>query len=158
MERYSQITRYVTETFVIFLFAAVLILQTINIFFRYTGFLAPMMWVEEFSTFSFIWMFFLLWHVADRDGKHFVVDMLHGKASPAMVRGLEIFTHFAAIVFSGVVVWSSWAWISAAGGYPTNSFKWLLMGVVYLVIPLGLGLVLIERISMLLAVLRRSDS
>ena len=76
MERYSQITRYVTETAVIFLFSAVLILQTVNIFFRYTGFLAPLMWVEEFSTFSFIWMFFLLWHVADRDGKHFMVDII----------------------------------------------------------------------------------
>ena len=144
MERYSQITRYVTETAVIFLFSA--------------GFLAPLMWVEEFSTFSFIWMFFLLWHVADRDGKHFMVDILHGKVPPRIRWGLEVFRHFAAIVFSGVVVWSSWAFISVAGGYPTNSFKWLLMGVVYLVIPLGLGLVLVERISMIWATLRRSNN
>ena len=155
MEFYSRVTRIVTESVVLFLFAAVLLLQMMNIVLRYTGLKPPLMWVEEFSTFSFIWIFFLLWHLADRDGTHFEVDVLVDALSGRMRWVLEIFRHAAALVFAGVVVWSATRFITAAGGYPTNSFKWLTMGVVYTIIPVGLGLVFIERMRMLVSTLRR---
>ena len=40
--------------------------------------------------------------------------------------------------------------------YPTNSFAWIPMGVIYVVIPVGLGLVLIERTLLLVGRLRRA--
>jgi len=155
MQRYSRVTKVVTETLALCLFGAVLVLQTANIVLRYTGLHPPLMWVEEFSTFSFIWIFFLLWHLADRSGKHFVVDVMLERLSGRPRQALEIFDHTTALFFAGIVVWSSIRFIPVAGGYPTNSFNWLPMGVVYLAIPIGLTLVFIERLRMLVDTVRK---
>ena len=79
MKRYSQLTKMFAEWAAILLFATVLFLQSLNIFPRYTTLADPLMWVEEFSRFGFIWILFLLWHVADREGLHFQVDFLRDR-------------------------------------------------------------------------------
>lgn len=157
MKTYSELTQRFAEAIAVFLFCAVLGLQSINIFFRYTKVSAPLMWVEEFSTFSFIWIFFLLWHLGDRNQTHFHVDVLLDRLSGKPRQFLELFGHAVAIFFAGVTVSSSVAFIPTTMMYSTNSFSWLPMGVIYLVIPFGLALVLIERLRLFAATWKREN-
>lgn len=154
MSRYSQLTKSVTEGVGVFLFALILVLQASNILFRYTGIYPPLTWVEEFSRFSFIWILFLLWHIADRQGEHFVVDVVREKLSPGGRKGLDVMAHGLALAFAAVVLWASAQFIPTTMLYSTNSFEWLPMGVIYLVIPLGFVMVAVERLRLLLQTLR----
>ena len=155
MGGYERFTRRVSEGIAVFLFSAVLVLQALNILFRYTGVRAPLMWVEEFSTFSFIWILFLLWHLNDRDDEHFKVDVLLDRLSPAWRRRLEALAHLLALAFAVIVVWASVRFIPTTMLYRTNSFDWLPMGVIYLVIPFGFVLVAFERLRLLRRALRQ---
>ena len=154
MNRYEQLTRRIAEGLAIFLFSLVLLLQALNIALRYTAVRPPLMWVAEFSTFSFIWILFLLWHLNDRDDEHFKVDVVLDRLSPPWRRRLEAFAHLLALLFAGIVVWASIKFIPTTMLYRTNSFDWLPMGVIYLVIPLGFVLVAVERFRLLLRALR----
>lgn len=155
MDGYERFTRRVSEGIAVFLFSAVLVLQALNILFRYTGVRAPFMWVEEFSTFSFIWILFLLWHLNDRDDEHFKVDVLLDRLSPTWRRRLEALAHLLALSFAVIVVWASIRFIPTTMLYRTNSFDWLPMGVIYLVIPFGFVLVAFERLRLLRRALRQ---
>jgi TRAP-type C4-dicarboxylate transport system permease small subunit len=154
VNRYEQLTRGIAEGLAIFLFSVVLLLQALNIALRYTGFRPPLMWVAEFSTFSFIWILFLLWHLNDRDDEHFKVDVLLDRLPPVWRRRLEALAHLLALLFAGIVVWASARFIPTTMLYRTNSFDWLPMGVVYLVIPVGFVLVAVERLRLFLRALR----
>ena len=154
MNRYERITRRLSEGLAVFLFSTVLLLQALNIFLRYTGLRPPLMWVEELSTFSFIWILFLLWHLNDRDDEHFKVDVLLDRLSPPWRRRLEALAHLLALFFAGIVVWASAQFIPTTMLYRTNSFDWLPMGVIYLVIPFGFVLVAVERLRLFLRALR----
>ena len=154
MHRYAAITRVVTETIAVFLFLSVLLLQAANIFFRYTRVRAPEMWVEDFSKYALIWIFFLMWHLADRQKDHFSVDVLERKLPSNAARWLDIFRHLVAIAFGTAVVVSAVRLVPTIMGYPTQSFRWLPMGAVYLVIPVGMSLVLVERIRMAVVAIR----
>ena len=102
---YQQFTKRVIETFVVFLFCAVLILQMSNIFLRYTKLSAPWMWVGEFSRYAFIWIVFLLWHLNDRKGSHFVVDVLTSKYTGRMKLVFELFSNVLTIIFACIIMW-----------------------------------------------------
>ena len=154
MRSYSSLTKTIAETFAVVLFLAVLILQTLNIFFRYTQVRPPWMWVQDFTKYSLIWMFFLLWHLADRDQAHFAVDLLVARSHGRQRKRLQLTAHIAAMVFAAMTVWSSIAFIPTTMGYSTQSFTWLPMGVVYMVIPLGLSLVFVERLRLFLQALK----
>ena len=149
MKKFMRMIGMVVEIFVIIVFSVVVILQTYNIVGRYTKIFLPFMWVEELTRYSFIWMAFLLWHLLDREDAHFVVNILPNKLSGRRKKYLELFINFTALFFSGVVVWTSIRYIPTAMMYPTCSFSWLPMGVVYMVIPVGLVLASIERLQII---------
>lgn len=153
---YIRITRFLAEFVTLLLFSTVVIVQTLNIFFRYTKICNPWMWVEEFSRYSFIWIVFLLWHLNDRKGTHFVVDVFICKLSGKAKKVIDVFGHCIAFLFAGVVVWASVKYVPITMAYSTDSFRWLPMGVVYSIIPFGLLLVLIEHVLLLIEELRRT--
>jgi len=146
---YSKFTRIAVETFVVILFSVVFVLQNYNIIGRYTKIWRPLMWVQDFSIYSFIWMIFLLWFLLDRRGSHFVVNMLSDKLSEKNKKYQKLFVNLIAVFFSGVVIQSSFKLIPIAMTCYTSSFTWLPKGVVYMVMPLGLLLVLVERLRLM---------
>jgi len=146
---YSNFLDTVIETFMVILFSVVIALESYNLFGRYIKLYPPLMWVEEFTRYSFIWICFLLWHLLDRRGIHFVVDILPNKLSGKKKEYLELFINLIVIFFCGIVILSSVKYVSTAMVYCTSSFRWLPMGIVYAIIPIGLLMVLIERIQLL---------
>ena len=154
MKRFSQLTKTFAEWTAVLLFSVVLLFQALNIFLRYTALANPLMWVEEFSRFAFIWILFLLWHVADREGLHFQVDFLRDRLGDGGQRRLDALTHVLALAFSLVVLAASAQFLPTTMLYATNSFAWLPMGVIYLVIPAGFVLVAVERLRLVVETLR----
>jgi len=146
---YSKFLNTVIETFVVILFSVIIALQSYNLFVRYTKLYPPLMWVEEFTRYSFIWIAFLLWHLLDRRGIHFVIDILLNKLSGKKKEYLELFINLIVIFFCGIVILSSVKYVSIAMLYCTDSFRWLPMGIVYAIIPIGLLMVLIERVRLI---------
>jgi TRAP-type C4-dicarboxylate transport system permease small subunit len=147
----QNITRLITEIIVVILFSAILIVQVLNIFFRYTKVYDPWMWVGEFSRYSFIWIVFLLWHLSDRKDSHFVVDIILTKVKGTSRLALEYFNRLITLFFAGVIIWGSIQYIPTTMLYSTASFRWLPMGVVYVVIPVGILLVFIENLFLIAA-------
>ena len=145
----QNITRLITEIIVVILFSTILIVQVLNIFFRYTKIFDPWMWVGEFSRYAFIWIVFLLWHLSDRRDSHFVVDILFAKMKGASRLTLEYFNRFVVLFFAGIIIWGSIQYIPTTMMYSTASFRWLPMGVVYIVIPVGILLVFIENLFLI---------
>lgn len=157
---YQRVSKYVIEVLTVTLFIIVIFFQSLNILFRYAKIADSIVWVEEFTRFSFIWIAFLLWPLADRNGSHFTVDLFLNKLTSGKRVYLEILIDLLAIGFVVLVIWASYRYIPVAMLYHTNSITWLRMGIVYLVIPLGLTLVFIERVLMLynrVRLLRRKD-
>ena len=146
VSRYASFTRRVAETLVILLFSAVLTLQLLNILFRYTQISTPWMWVGELTRYAFIWIVFLLWHLADRTGSHYSVDLLSGKLSFRSTTALGVGRDVVALLFAGAVIWGSVRYIPTTMLYQTDSFRWLPMGIVHLVMPIGLSLAVVERL------------
>lgn len=151
----QNITRLITEIIVVILFSAILIVQVLNIFFRYTKIYDPWMWVGEFSRYSFIWIVFLLWHLSDRRGSHFVVDIILTKMKGTSRLALEYFNRLVTLFFAGIIIWGSIHYIPTTMMYSTASFRWLPMGVVYVVIPVGILLVFIENLFLIAAKIGR---
>ena len=146
----------IIETIVVFLFSAILIVQVLNILFRYTKIHEPWMWVGEFSRYSFIWIVLLLWHLCDRRGSHFVMDVFFEKLKGKARLALEYFNGLIVLFFAGVVIWGSIQYIPTTMMYSTASFRWLPMGVVYAVIPVGIVFVFIENVFLIVAKIMQS--
>ena len=146
---YKRFTRFVAETFSISLFAFIVIVQCYNIFSRYTKIGFPMAWVEEFSRYSFIWITFFLWHLSQREGDHFVVDIIPNKLKGKPKFLLEIFISLVIIIFTFLLIYSSWLYIPSTMTYCAQSFRRIPMGIFYTVIPIGIVFVLIEEVIIL---------
>jgi len=150
LDSYKKFTEIIVETFSISLFIIVLLSQFYNIFSRYTKIGRPMMWVEEFSRYSFIWIAFLMWHLAQRKGTHFVVDIFPNKLSGKPKYFIEIFVSLAIIFFAFLVIYSSWLYIPTTMLYNAQSFRKIPMGIFYMVVPIGMVMLVIEEILILI--------
>jgi TRAP-type C4-dicarboxylate transport system permease small subunit len=146
---YEKITKNITESFGVFIFLLIIALQTYNIFSRYTKIGRPFMWVEELTRYIFIWIVFLFWHLNDRENSHFVVDLLPNKLSGAKRKSIDLCIKAAGLSFAAVVIWFSIKYIPTTMIYCTDSFRQVPQGIVYMIIPLGLLLVFIEKIRMI---------
>jgi len=146
---YKKFTEIIVETFSISLFTIVVLSQFYNIFSRYTKIGRPLMWVEEFTRYSFIWIAFLMWHLAQRKGTHFVVDIFPNKLSGKPKYFLEIFVSLAIIFFASFTIYSSWLFIPTTMLYNAQSFRKIPMGIFYMVIPVGMVMLVIEEILIL---------
>jgi len=149
-DSYKKFTEIIVETFSISLFTIVLLSQFYNIFSRYTKIGRPMMWVEELTRYSFIWITFLMWHLAQRKGTHFVVDIFQNKLSSKPKYFIEIFVSLSTIFFAFLVIYSSWLFIPTTMLYNAQSFRKIPMGIFYMVIPIGMVMILIEEILILI--------
>jgi C4-dicarboxylate transporter DctQ subunit len=143
---YYYLTRSIIETFGTVLFAFIIIMQGYNIFGRFTKIYRPFMWVEELTRYSFIWIVFLFWPLLDRHEAHFVVDIVPSRLSGVSRQMADIFAKLVGLVFAVLVVWFSIIYIPHAMIYCTDSFRNVPQGVIYMVIPVGLALVFVEKV------------
>lgn len=143
----------VIEGWVMGTFWLILVIQAVNILFRYTRLCHPAMWPEEMTRYVFIWITFLVWHLLDRENSHFSSGILTNERAR---KHLELPTSAVALLFGALVIRSALAYIPVAMMASTESFRWLPMGVVHLVVPVGMLLVLMEHVRSVAVCLRSS--
>jgi TRAP-type C4-dicarboxylate transport system permease small subunit len=134
----------VIENISFVMFALILIVATLNVVGRYTRLFTPFMWVEEMTRYAFIWITFLMWHLVDREKAHFEVNILPASVQKKFAKLLEVINILIVMVFAVLIFWSSKRYIAVTMTLQTESFRWLKLGVIYSIIPIGMLLLVLE--------------
>jgi TRAP-type C4-dicarboxylate transport system permease small subunit len=101
-------------------------------------FARPLIWVEEFSTFAFIWLVFAGATLAYLKGEHLEVDLFHGWAAKRLGRRAMAAWDLAILILQliflgvfaiGLVVMTRQSWSLYAGSLPGFRFGWIYLGV-----------------------------
>ncbi len=150
-DRLLRLIRRSVEMTIVALFAGLTIVVSVQVVARYV-FNQPPTWTEELARFCQVWIVLLASSICLRKGSHLSVDYL-GPALPPRVRSaVAVISGCLVAIYSAVVViWG--VRLLMIGLAQTSPAMQLNMGLVYLIFPIGGGLMLLESI---LATLQRA--
>ena len=124
-----------------FIFAAILAVAFISVFFRYV-LNNSIVWAEEVMRYAFIWMFFLCMPEATRTASHICLDiipsLIHGKVKTIV----EVLIEVINIVFLFIVVYFG-VKISLINMSQTSAALRIPYGCIYFALPTGAVLMMI---------------
>lgn len=112
---------------VIFLFA---LLQVVS---RWV-FNNPITWTEESIQLMYVWICYLGWIIAERNGSHIKITFLVGKLPPKGQVWINAFNHLLTIIFSILMVVFGISMVQKSLGSPVT-LPWLHYGWVYGIAP-----------------------
>jgi TRAP-type transport system small permease protein len=141
---------------VVVAFSAMLGAALIGTLARYLTFLPVITWGEEVTRFAGIWSVFLVSGLSVRQGAHFGVDLLTSKLPRETRRRLNIAIFVTMLAFLGVLlVYGVQIALDNLGQY-SPALEWK-MGLVYLCIPIGAVLMIVEALIIIANLLRGGD-
>lgn len=71
-------------------------------------FFEPLVWSEELARYTFIWVAFLGWVIANQRKSHIRISLVTDRAGPVLKMALGIFADLAVIVFALIFVVKGW--------------------------------------------------
>lgn len=71
-------------------------------------FFEPLVWSEELARYTFIWVAFLGWVIANQRKSHIRISLVTDRAGPVVKIALGIFADLAVIVFALIFVVKGW--------------------------------------------------
>jgi TRAP-type C4-dicarboxylate transport system permease small subunit len=110
-------------------------------------------WVEEVSRYLMIWLTFLGAGLVLRYGGHVGIDTLQN-ALPRHGAAIRVAIYLLLLVFFAVMLWLGSRYAILAWGQTTPVMQ-IPIGVVYLAIPLGFGLLILHLVLMAIPYLRQ---
>ena len=146
--------RAATRALVIALFAAIVVIVFAQVVWRFL-FNAPFSWSEELARYLQTWLILLGSAVCVRKGLHLTVDYAVHSLPAAAERPLRILALSGVVFFLGVVFASGLALIAATANQMTPALG-IPIRVVYLALPVGALLMLLEALVTLRAELTGS--
>ena len=84
--------------------AVLVVPVTLQIFARYTPLIPTFIWTEELSRFCLIWMIMIGAILAQKEGIHFIVDVVPD-LPPRANAAMELVSSVFVLVFAGVFLW-----------------------------------------------------
>ena len=111
------------------------------------------LWVEEVSRYLMIWLTFLGAGLVLRYGGHVGIDTLQG-ALPKHATAIRLAIYALLLVFFVTMLWLGVRYSIVAWGQTTPLMQ-IPIGVVYLAIPLGFGLLIVHLLLMTVPYLRQ---
>jgi len=145
------------RTLVVIAFSAMLIAALAGTLSRYLTFLPIVTWGEEVTRFAGIWSVFLVSGLAVRQGAHFGVDLLTRLLSPARQRALMVVVFVMVLGFLAVLLVYGLRIVLDNLGQYSPALEWK-MGLVYLCIPIGAALMMLEVLIIIGGLLRGRDA
>lgn len=143
IDRTGQAIEFITGIFCVVLFALLVIVVMLGIVFRYVV-ADPLQWSEEMARFFMLWIGFVALNIATRQDQHLKVDTLFEKLPVLAVVILKFIGNSLVILFLVVLLYKSYYMtmntMVTASSMPFSMF-W-----VYLSVPLGAGLSLVQLI------------
>jgi C4-dicarboxylate transporter DctQ subunit len=115
---------------------------------RYLPFLPSISWGEEVTRFAGIWAVFLVAGMSIRRGAHLGVDVLAARFSPGVRRLTWLFGHLLILAFSGLLLVYGLRLAMENRTQYSPALEWS-MGAVYLCIPIGAALMIVESLGIL---------
>ncbi len=128
------------------LFAAMVVVTTLGVFFRYVLNNA-LPWAEEADRYLFIWLSFVGASITMRRKGHIAVDLLLRYVSPAWHHRLTLLAHGCVLVFLGVVFWASVPVIELTSETRATATD-IPMSWVYFAAPVGCVLIALETLRL----------
>lgn len=123
------------------LFAALIIVATMQVFFRYV-LVAPLPWTEELARFLLVWVTFLGAASITRRKMHIRVDYFAEKFSPKVQTLLRLAIYLMIFLFLCVVMWGVVVMMIDSWPVHAGTMPWLSMTFVYLGACIGAALML----------------
>ena len=71
-------------------------------------FFEPLVWSEELARYTFIWVAFLGWVIANQRKSHIHISLVADRAGPGLKRALAIFSDLLVIVFALIFTLKGW--------------------------------------------------
>lgn len=116
------------------LFAAVILVMALGVFFRYV-LNNSLSWNIELSRYIFTWATFLGAVIAMRDGVHIRIDLLVDRVPVKVRRFLNIFNSFCVLAFSLFITVIGFELVNRTGGTVSAAMSLPLNYVYYLALP-----------------------
>ncbi len=145
MISYLDPLRAAVRAVVVLLFAAIVVVVFAQVVSRFV-FNAPFSWSEELARYLQVWLILLGSAACVRRGLHLTVDYAVHSLGPRRQRDLRLLALAGVIFFLGVVIVSGIALISATANQTTPALE-IPIRVVYLALPIGALLMLIEALA-----------
>jgi TRAP-type C4-dicarboxylate transport system permease small subunit len=111
-----------TDWILVFLFAFIVIVMTVSIFYRYV-LNSSLSWSDEVLRFSFVWFTFLGSVILFRDNTHIRIDFLRDKMSPKMLAVTEKFGRFMVAGFYLFLLVAGIIWVFETQGTQMSSLR-----------------------------------
>ena len=147
MRSFWRIYESLTNSVAVLLFAAMIVVTSLGVFFRYV-LNSPLHWTEESDRYLFIWLTWVGASITMRYKAHIAVDVLVRYLDPRMKLWFALATQISILVFLGLLVNASLPVLEVAGrtrtaatDIPTN---W-----VYMSVPVGCTLIAIETLRIM---------
>lgn len=139
-----KIIRKINDIAAICLMALLAICVIAQVIWRYAlG--TPLTWSEELARYLQIWMVMLGAAVMMRKGGHLAIDLVTASLPPKVKRVTDILVYIAIIVFFGIVVWQGIPVTMNAMKQHSPAMQ-ANMGYVYMALPVGGALILMEAV------------
>jgi TRAP-type C4-dicarboxylate transport system permease small subunit len=120
---------------------------------RYLPFLPSISWGEEVTRFAGIWAVFLVAGLTIRQGAHLGVDFLTTTFPPRARTLVHLVNGVLILAFSGLLLVYGLRLAADNAGQYSPALEWS-MGAVYLCIPIGAALMIVEGIGVMRGLLR----
>jgi TRAP-type transport system small permease protein len=120
---------------------------------RYLPFLPSISWGEEVTRFAGIWSVFLVAGLTIRQGAHLGVDFLTTTFPPRARTLVHLVNGVLILAFSGLLLVYGLRLAADNAGQYSPALEWS-MGAVYLCIPIGAALMIVEEVGVIQRFLR----
>jgi len=135
------------------LLAAMVVLVTVGVFFRYV-LAASLTWYDEFASYLLVWLTFYGAVVAAYHRRHIAFDTIVEKFRPAVRRWVAVGAELCVLVFQGILCYYGWVLMVAVRVETAVSLEWVRMSWVYSVFPISGGLMVLISLVDIARVLR----
>jgi TRAP-type transport system small permease protein len=115
---------------------------------RYFTFLPTIAWGEEVTRYAGIWSVFLVSGLGLRHGAHLGVDMVTSRLPAGIRRLVYVLVYALILAFCGLLLVAGIRLVRENMGQLSPALEWS-MGLVYLCIPIGAGLMIVEVLGLL---------
>jgi TRAP-type C4-dicarboxylate transport system permease small subunit len=120
---------------------------------RYLTFLPSIAWGEEVTRYAGIWSVFLVSGLGLRHGAHLGVDMVTRRLSPRARRGVSLVVYGLVLAFAALLLVAGTELVRQNMDQVSPALEWP-MGLVYLCIPIGAGLMILETAGLIVRAVR----
>ncbi len=151
--RFWRVYEGVVNGVAVTLFAAMVTITAVAVFFRYV-LNAALPWAEEADRYLFIWLSLVGASITMRRKAHIAVDVLVRYFKPRLRNGVALLSQVCVLVFLGVVFWASWPVIEVTGQTRTTATD-IPMSWVYLSVPVGCALIAVETLRLMVETWKR---